>query len=227
MKKLLLLFCFAFTLSPVWAQQKPGYRLKDLIFKIKTDTIVDIVSVLKGSYVANYPDSGIYYAKELITYGRQNNDRHILASGLNIYSYALYNKGNYPVALNLAFQSLKIIENSTYTRELSSIYNLIGNIYKGQQNYSKALYYYRRGKQSALVSHNRIILSVSYFNMAFVFKETNVLDSALYYSQLAVKDNNDATGQWMGYILSTLGDEHLKLKNYKKALEYYQAAYKL
>jgi signal transduction histidine kinase len=227
MKKLLLLFCCAFAISPVWSQTAFPHRLKDLIVKIKADTGTGPTSLLTSAYVQNHPDSGIYYAKELITYGKQNNDRRILAAGLNIYSYALYNKGNYPAALNIAFQSLKIIENSTHIRVLAGIYNQVGNIYKGQQNYPKALYYYRRSKQVALASHDAFSLGPAYFNMAFVFKETNVLDSALYYSGLAVNDNNPSTRLFMGYILSTLGDEYLKLKNYKKALEYYHAAYKL
>jgi len=227
MKKILLLFCFAFALGPVWSQTGFPHRLKDLIVKIKADTGTGPTSLLTSAYVQNHPDSGIYYARELITYGKQNNDRGILAAGLNIYSYALYNKGNYPAALNIAFQSLKIIENSTHTRVLAGIYNQVGNIYKGQQNYPKALYYYRRSKQVALASHDAFSLGPAYFNMAFVFKETNVLDSALYYSRLAVNDNNPSTRLFMGYILSTLGDEYLKLKNYQKALGYYQAAYKL
>jgi len=224
MKKLLLLFCFAFALGPVAGQTGFPHRLKDLIVKIKADTGYRFTM---NAYVQNHPDSGIYYAKELITYGKQNNDRRILADGLNIYSYALYIKGNYPAALNIAFQSLKIIENSTQTRMLAGVYSLVGNIYKGQQNYPKALYYYRRSKQVALASHNALYFGPVYFNMAFVFKETNVLDSALYYSRLAVNDNGPVTRLYMGYILSTLGDEYLKLKNYQKALGYYQAAYKL
>jgi signal transduction histidine kinase len=227
MKKLLLLFCFAFALVPVWAQKGFPHNLKDLILKVESDSVNGITSALPGEYVQNHPDSSIYYAKKLIAYGKQNNNPRILASGLNIYSFALYNKGNYPVALDMAFQSLKAIENSKYTRVLTNIYCQIGNVYKGQQNYPKALYYYQRAKQSALSSHNDIALSASYLNLAFVYKEINALDSALYYSKLAISHKNSLTRRSMGYILSTLGDEYLKLKNYKNALEQYQAAYRL
>ncbi|MDB5122476.1 MAG: hypothetical protein JWP94_605 [Mucilaginibacter sp.] len=227
MKKLLLLFCFAFALGPVWAQKGFPHNLKDMILKVESDSVNGITSALPGEYVQNHPDSSIYYAKKLIAYGKQNNNPRILASGLNIYSFALYNKGNYPVALDMAFQSLKAIENSKYTRVLTNIYCQIGNVYKGQQNYPKALYYYQRAKQSALSSHNDIALSASYLNLAFVYKEINALDSALYYSKLAISHKNSLTRRSMGYILSTLGDEYLKLKNYKNALEQYQAAYRL
>src|SRR5665213_832854 len=100
MKKLLLLFCCAFAISPVWAQTGFPHRLKDLIVKIKADTGYRFIM---NGYVQNHPDSGIYYAKELITHGKLNSDWRILADGLNSYSYALYIKGNYPAALNLAF----------------------------------------------------------------------------------------------------------------------------
>jgi signal transduction histidine kinase/DNA-directed RNA polymerase subunit N (RpoN/RPB10) len=225
MKKLLLLFCFAFLLCQVWAQKKPAYRLNDLIVKIKSDSLVGITSVITSAYIQNHPDSGIYYAKQLITYGKQNNDQHIMDVGLNIYSYALYNKGNYPAALELAFQSLRIIENNKYTRPLAPIHNIIGNIYKGQQNYPKALYYYQLTKKIALASRDTLTLGAVYFNLAFVYKETNQLDSALYYSRLSVNDHNKFIRLFRGYVLGNYGDVYLKLKNYKKALEYYRLAY--
>jgi len=227
MKKILLLFGFAFALSPVLGQKASIDSLKHSILKLETDSVNDFSDSNMMGYVQNYPDSGIYYARVLIAYGKKHNERRIIASGLNIFSYALYNKGNYPVALNMAFQSLRIIENSKYVRVIAGTYNLVGNIYKGEQNYPKALYYYMRCKQLAQASHFQFILNAACFNMAFVYKETNVLDSALYYSKLSVYYSTRLHGYYMGHILGTLGDEYFKLKNYKKALEYYQTAYTL
>jgi signal transduction histidine kinase len=228
MKKTVLLFCFAFTMGPALAQKAPAGSLKHLILKLETDSAASGADIMANVYVQNNPDTCIYYARQLIAYGKKHNDPRIIASGLNIFSYSLYNKGNYPGALDMAFKSLRETENSKYNQVIVYTYNLIGNVYKGQQNYPKALYYYKRCKQLAEALHDRVTLNAAWFNMAFVFKETNVLDSAIYYSKMAVYSSKKfLNGRNMGYIVGTMGDEYFKLKNYKKALEYYQTAYNL
>jgi two-component system NtrC family sensor kinase len=226
MKKTVLIFCFIAAFTCANAQNAPVGSLKSLILSLETDTSDTEPDVLANTNISNNPDSSIYYARLLVAYGKAHHAKQQVSMGLNIISYVLYGKGSYPAALNLALQSLPLIENSKHVRLLAHTCNLIGNIYKELQNYPKALYYYKHGKQYALASHYLSSLNTALFNMAFVYKETDKLDSALYYSKLADYNSRKfLKNRYLGYILGTLGNEYFKLKNYKTALKYYRDAY--
>ncbi len=226
MKKILLFFYLAFAFSHALAQKPATGSLRETILSLETDSTIAIPDIMANPNIANYPDSSIYYARQLIAYGRQHHNQRIISQGFNIVSYGLYNKGNYPAALNMAFQSLRATESGKETLSFFSTYNLIGNIYKGQQNFPKALFYYRRARQLAYTSHNMLTLNAVFLNLAFVYNQTGLLDSALYYSKIAAHNSEkNLRGLYLGYILGTMGDVYFKLKNYKKALELYLRAY--
>jgi two-component system NtrC family sensor kinase len=227
MKKAIAIICLTFALSPVLAQTTNVDSLKQLLLNEKIDTTrIGIISKITIGYTEYNPDSTIVYANKLIAWGEKNNDLYHLHVGLSAVAYSMYNKGNYPSALDYSLNLLRILEKGKDTIMLADTYNLIGNIYKSLQSYPRAIVYYQYCKKAALSCGNKEYLTFAYFNLAYVYEYTNILDSALIYSKKALMYTNKLDeGVFNGYVLNIAGDVYFKLKNYKAAYQYYKQAY--
>ena len=230
MKKILfVVFLLASVIANTNAQKINFDSLKRVLAKKSvTDTSrLTIIGALDSAYSEYKPDSSIYYAKQLIEWATKHNDASLLAEAREGIAFALYIKGDYPGALDMALLGLPNVETSKDRANLANTYNLIGNIYKGQENYPKALSYYRLCLRTATAARDTVDMSYATFNLGEVFKLTNVLDSAMYYIKKAVVYDHVNHGQYKDVILDLWGDIYAKSKDYKKAIIYLQQSYTL
>jgi len=222
MRKILLLIFLTFTIVHSNAQQVNFDSLKRVLAKSSlTDTsTIQTLGKLSDGYSSDKPDSAIYYAKLGMVWATKHKDAQVLANIRESIGYELYIKGNYVSALDSALLSLQYYEKGKPTIGLANTYNSIGNIYKGQENFPKALYYYRQCLQTATAIKDTVDLDFSAFNLASVFELTNILDSALYYDKMAAIYDPPTGNHFNDFILNIRGDIYVKLKDYKKAVSY-------
>jgi signal transduction histidine kinase/tetratricopeptide (TPR) repeat protein len=230
MKNKYLLICFVFALSPAMAQKAYFDSLRHLVITAKTDSdrIRRISELIINDYGRNQPDSSIMYGGQLVAWGKKTNNKSITAIGFRGGAYGLYSKGDYPAALDKGLAALRIIEETKDTGNKAKTYLLVGDIYKGQQNYARALYYYQQAKQLGEAFPILRDWAEPSMNIAFVYERTNALDSARYYAKkyLSYKNSLSATKP-VNYVYGILGNVYFKLKKYDSALLYYRKGYSI
>jgi two-component system NtrC family sensor kinase len=229
MKKILLVVLLAFTIQQVNAQTPNFDSLKRVLAKQASgDTLrFYTLSKLTGGYANYKPDSSIYYAKQAVELAKKYGDTDGVAYYRTAIAYGLYIKGNYPGALAEALPALAHIETGKITTSLANTYNLVGNIYKGQENYPKAVTYYKRCLSVGTSVNDYLDMSFSAANIAYIFERTNVLDSALYYVSKAEAYCRANNNFYLEYPLQVYGDIYIKQHDFKKALSYLQRGYAL
>jgi two-component system NtrC family sensor kinase len=227
MKKIILLICLLAFSGRLLAQREAIDSLKHLLSNARTDSVkTQIIAELSNKYEEYNPDSSLYYANGVYSAGKRSNNQKLINYALAKIAFANYIKGNFPVALDNALHVLRMIESGKNMKSIANIYNMIGNIYKGQQNYPRALYYYRRCKQEAILGRDTTDLTYSYFNMANVYDLTNVPDSAIIYAKKAlVFVRKVADGSQTDIVLAILGDAYAKQGDNKMAYSYLRRAY--
>jgi two-component system NtrC family sensor kinase len=165
----------------------------------------------------------------VIDWAKKHNNAELLAEWNCALAYDIYIRGDYAASLDIALGSLLYFQSHSGSNGvwLANIYNLLGNIYKGQQNYAKAIPYYKRSLQTAAISRDTADMSYATSNLAWVYEKRNILDSAQYYVSKSEVYCRADHGFYMEYVLNIWGDIYLKLKDYKKAISYLQRSYAL
>ncbi|GAC1595468.1 MAG: hypothetical protein NVS3B19_18070 [Ginsengibacter sp.] len=199
----------------------------------KQDTLrAQLFTELASLYQERLPDSCIYFGKEIISIGLKIKDKNWLATGYGTVGHSSYVMGNYPLALQMTFKALDISESLKDSEWIANTCNQIGNIYKEQQDYKRAIPYYQRCKNLSEISKfkNGIPLSTqnlefSLMNLGYVYEKMNETDSALYYDQQAYNLGIRSHFTLMfGYVLENLGTVHAKLGQYSLAESYLRMA---
>jgi len=179
---------------------------------------LNTLGYLASAYEEQKPDSAIYYDEQTIIWANKHHDTNTLVSARAGIGVALYIKGDYLESLNIELLCLRYYVANKQVIEQANTCNMIGNIYKGQENYPRALYYYRRCLKLATTSKDDRDIEYATFNLATVFELTNVLDSALLYIKKAVIYEYADHNRFNSFILDVWGDIYVKLKEYKKGL---------
>ena len=130
---------------------------------------------------------------------------------------------NYPKALELHIERLKLEEKRKIPRNMASVLNNIGIVYFYQEEYRIALAYF--SKADTIIQKNNVE-DLKYFialNLGEVYNRLNISDSAFtYYSKSLeiAKGLND--GDLIGTSMTGLGHSYLKLGSHSNSLINYQ-----
>jgi len=142
---------------------------------------------------------------------------------LGVLANTLIKIGNYPRALELNIQKLKLEEKRNVPRNFASVLMNIGVVYVLQDEYRKALEYYSKA-DSVIQLHN--IDDLKYYitlNIGDVYNRLNISDSAFTFFnkslELARKLDD---GDLIGTSMTGLGHSYLKLGSYQQSLINYQ-----
>lgn len=229
MKKIITLICITLIAGSAAAQKTNFDSLRRALSAAATDSVRNrVLDKLASAYGDYKPDSGIYYSSQLMTSGRQKHDQSIIINAMANYAYAFYNKGNYADALKMGLQVIKAIENGKDLNYLANVYNMMGNIYKGQENYLKAIHYYKLTQKTALKCGDLRDVLFSYMNLGYVMEEINQLDSGIYYANKAILYTKTTHYDYgIDYDYNTIGNVCFKRENYQQAHHYYVKSYEL
>ncbi|GIK70953.1 MAG: tetratricopeptide repeat protein [Bacteroidetes bacterium] len=99
--------------------------------------------------------------------------------------------GDYPTALDFAYQALRIAEKINELSQLANIHNNIGMIYYllGMQN--KSTEYFLKSLDDNIKSGNKQGMAIGYLNMSSIFVEKNELKKAQEFLQKALQINKE------------------------------------
>ena len=163
-------------------------------------------------------DSSILYGQQALKSAQRINYPAGEILALGFMSITMEQMGNLPKALEMAFKALQIAK--TNNLECEAALNAIGETYIILNDYPKALSYLRWQKSVCEANGNIEASAYAKKDIAVVFEETNQLDSALYYEQMAIKDFQK-TGREEPQVYETLGNIKMKSGDHAAALNFY------
>ncbi|MGH7238009.1 MAG: hypothetical protein ACREGF_05745, partial [Candidatus Saccharimonadales bacterium] len=243
MKKLLLIYCLVFYLSPVWAQKINADSLVNVAISrnrnVRNVPSLSLDSLIKTFFATSDPSvrakvlgdiaigdgavsakNILYAANKLLAVAKQKKDPAGEAAATAILGYAIYNSGDEARGLKVLFKGLKLAENARDEQAIGFIYNFLGvctNKHIASKPYFlKALQFSRAGGDS---------LSVAFElgNLYYAYSAEKKTDSALYYVsrsfKLAVERNYEVAIQFDLLNLGSIQpDPKIKLKYFRTAL---------
>lgn len=118
---------------------------------------------LAGEMQSYDTDSALILGYRSMRMARNINYEEGLSKSLGIVANVYSRMGNYPKAMELYLEKLKLEESGKNPRNLASVLLNIGIVYSFQQDYSEALGYYK--KADNIISANKIKEMVHYVNI--------------------------------------------------------------
>jgi signal transduction histidine kinase len=223
MKKTFSFFILLFFLSMAAAQNMDVLQVDKLRAKLAAalhDTTRSLVmSELAEAYRGDIPDSTLYFATHALELAEKNN--YILGKmrANVILSHYYYNLGDYSRALDLGLRSLEQARGLGTVHDRAFAMIRVGNVYTGLKDNKEALRYFRETQQITHNTPDSFFYVVTYWRMADVFRDMNMIDSALIYGRqaetIAKGMNNNfiqsGVSPTLGYAYGVKGQDSLAL----------------
>ncbi|MFN8290531.1 MAG: tetratricopeptide repeat protein [Chitinophagaceae bacterium] len=210
--------------SSLQAQKARADSLTRLLEEERTDTgRAKLLWQLASATSTFRPDTALTIAFEGLSLARKAGYTEGESRATGILANIFMRIGNYPKALELNIEKLKLEENRNKPENMASVLMNIGVVYALQEEYNKALEYYARA-DSIIQARDVTILKYNIaLNTGDTYDRLNQSDSAFrFYSRsLAIALEKD-DGDLVGTSMTGLGHTYRKLKNYPSALTNYR-----
>jgi tetratricopeptide (TPR) repeat protein len=235
-----LVFLFFITAKPCLSQNRKIDSLKTLLAAVKHDTakahLLNDISgrcwrIGQSGEALRYAEQAKALAEQLVAQGRgqvlKTSNRE-LASSYNNFAIAFWQQGNYILALDYNFKSLKIYEALVEKHGIAAALNNIGLIYDSQKNNEKALDYYIRSAVLMQEYGDMAGVANAYNNIAGIYLNMNKTDQALeyYYKSLAIKEKGKNKIS-IASSLNNIGSVYDAQGEHTKARELYSKALRM
>lgn len=227
--RFLLLLCFGCLGINGFSQKAKVDSLNRLLKAEKTDTGKVTLMWNMADAIARYNlDSAVYLAQDALYLARNKGYKEGESRTLGILANTFRKMGNYPRALELNFEKLKLEEKRQVPRNLSSVLMNIGIVYVFQEEYRLGLEYYR--KADSVINQ----FDVSDFkwnivlNIGDVYDRLNISDSALIFFNksltlaIPISKDRDIENLRTGKSMTGLGHSYRKLGSYQQSLNFYR-----
>ncbi len=165
--------------------------LKQVLETTKLDSIkFKTLTELSNYYRIRYPDTSIVYANKALEMAKKSKDIRKIGYSQNLLSRVLTYTGNYPLALNYAYESQKIHE---ILKDTVGMMN--GNLavcFKEQGDTQNALKYILKSielsNQYYAKHKDKIRYQLSYYSvLSSIYEKNNQLDLAIAYADTVLK----------------------------------------
>ncbi len=244
LKILLFLFLPAFGKAQARKQMDSAY----LMLKHATnDTVrLDAYSMLAGLYDDINADSGLYYCNKGIAIAEQLNLQLNKAEMLALTGVHLMKTGNYPEALRVISQGIKIAEDPSNEKKTGSLqkgqtpqmyrrsvigllYSFLEYLYLFVGNYEKQIAIAHEAIVLLELARDTVNLAGVYPDIGDGYLKLNKFDSALFYEQKSLyyyamlpsnaRKFEGSTYTSIGTIYEKMGNTNLARENYQKAIQ--------
>ena len=148
-----------------------------------------------------------------------------LATSYEKIAVAYYYNGDYDLSVQSALEAIKQFEKINNHKKVGAVYASLGYQMK-RRSLPKAFEYMQKGLFSLEKTKDKKELSAAYNNYGVLHEMNDNIDSALFYykkSLSLVTELNDSIG--IPYSLNNIAGAYVIIKQYQKALPYYDEAY--
>ncbi len=232
MKKIILLLLVSLSLSYSHAQTNKRDSLKQLLQEAESDTSRVLLLVeLCFQYQYFKPDSAVFLAIKALELSRRIGFAKGEALSLMRIGNASGALGNYPKAMGVYLEALKIREKindvdgiaNTFNNDgIANTFNNIGNIYRLQGEYRQAVEYFFKTKRLSEHIIQKDILARTLGDLSLCYLALKQYDSAKVYIHQAYEISSKLHYPFTtGNLLSITGAIYSETGQKKLALEYY------
>ena len=209
---------------------EPGWRDGTLrsLDKARQDTSRVLLMVELANFYKYYlPDSALFYGYTALEMARQIKFPKGEVKALYFIGFTQIMLGNDSKALQINLQGLKIAEKNNLVNDKAALLALLGHIYNGVNNHTKALDFIKKSKALSDSLHDLTNSVIAGIRLVETYLMLNQPDSALYYN-LTLRSAHELTkqvqgGGWIIYhTLLNLGKIQEKKGNVDLALAYFR-----
>lgn len=140
---LLVLICFP---AVLWTQTWIESSLKPVTDTVDAMKRLESLNRIFYAYVFSYPDSALPYAQQSILLARKMKSNFALSQAYGLYSTYASQTGNYPIALQYAFEALKHAEQTGNFILIGSATVKLTDVYLTQGDVKRAVLYGEKAK---------------------------------------------------------------------------------
>jgi len=227
--KVNLLFEYANSVKPFYKDSVIYYLHTALALSKKTDykrAIIKISSAISNFHNSNSTtDSAIFYTKMSMAVARELKDSIYIGDAFNNLSYLeRMNSGNLEKAMQFLDSAISYANNDNNI--LIDAYSRKSEIYAQQSKFNEAKYFLQRA-MSITPEADKFFLSGQ---LASILVETGQADSAIrIYNSILERDSRKPflVPAMKSYLYAVLAYAHMKLNNYKLAIENSETGLKL
>jgi len=209
-----------------FAQKSKADSLVRLLAVEKKDTNrVKLMWQLAGVVNIYNPDTAVILSQQALYLSNDLKYIEGQSKSLGALANAFVKMGNYPRAMELYLQKLKLEEKRNTPRNLASVLMNLGVVHVLQEEYNKALEYY---SQANAVIQQFAVADMKYFillNLGDVYNRLDNSDSAYKYFTNSLEEAKRLKDiDLIGTSMTGLGHSYLKIGNYQQSLFNYQNA---
>ncbi|WP_276360393.1 ATP-binding protein [Daejeonella sp. H1SJ63] len=224
------LFCFLLlNLGFIYS----GFPQSSIIAKLRaefnnypgtSDTgLVNILNSLSTEYTFVKPDSTIYFAGKSRQIAHSINFSLGEVRAIANLAKAYYVKGSYDLSLSYTLRAKSISEKINDKFGLAFVYNNIGLIHLTQNKVRDGIKVLLTALNLAIDSKNINIQAAVYLNLGIAYAEIKQHAIALKYLEIGLDHSKKhKLHTYAVMILNRLAENYYKIKQFEKAIEYYQ-----
>jgi len=220
----IILTCFSIAGKAQLNKADSVRTLRVLLAKEKIDSNrVKILWQLAEQINVYNPDTAILLSQQALFLAKKINYQEGQSRALALLSNTFIKIGNYPRALDLNIQKLKIDEKGNEPSRLASVLMNIGVIYVLQEEYEKALTYYAQSDSVISLYNIKDLKWYIDVNLGDVYNRLNISETAYIYFNRALQIARQiADDNFIGISMTGLGHSYLKLGKIDSSLFSYR-----
>lgn len=224
--RVLFLLFFLSKEATTFAQKSNADSLSRLLAVEKKDTNrVRLMWQMAGAVNMYDPDTAVILSQQALYLSQEIKYIEGQSKSLGALANAFVKMGNYPRAMELYIQKLKLEEKRNSPRNLTSVLMNLGVVHAFQEEYYKALEYYSLADSVIRLHHVEDMKYFILLNMGDVYNRLNRSDSAYLYFMKSLEEAQKLNDiDLIGTSQTGLGHSYLKLENYPQSLISYQNA---
>lgn len=177
---------------------------------------------------SQHPDSVVVLINYHFRLAKEKNSKREMANALNEKAFAYYIYGETDSSLAMLEKAVKFRTEMKDSLEVALLNNNIGNIYRGQNDYQKAVRYYTYSLATFEKKEKYIAQADALNNIGLIYEDIELDSLALEYLNRAMKlYEQEGMEERNGNIWLNIGAIYLKLGNNEEAKKYLKKAYRV
>ncbi len=227
--RLFFILLLTFISAVVFAQTNKDLLLKNwqkarLEKGYRSDTAnVILLNQLSEQYLYNHTDSALYFAKQALHLAEFQKFVLGQAMSWNSIGKGYYVQGDYTTSLDASAKLMKISRAINYETGIGEAYQIIALVYLAQDKNDNAIADFTRALEIFTRLNDQAKAGKVYFDLGICYDEGGRSEKAFYYLGKAIEiANSIGDKELLSMTLNRTGETYFHLKNYKKALLYYQ-----
>jgi len=180
-----------------------------------------------GNTISNqddYQTAADYYLKAIPLFDALQDENSLMSIFIN-YAWVRSETGKYPEASEYLYKAIRLAEQNNQERTVFNANHELAYILVCMENFPEAFKVCKANEARAIALDEQDKISIAAGDFANYYGNLGKIDSSLYYNlkDLAIQQKTENSKD-LALVLNNVGSDYLAMKEYHKAIEYFQAS---